>query len=235
MVNLENKLRSIQDSISEITKETVTIVAVTKRFSENLYQGCCQAGILHFGENRAQEVRDKAKCLPPNSVLHYLAGIQKNKVKYLQGKVHSFDALDSLETAQLLNQEKIPIKQKLNVLIQVNATEESHKNGINLEKTSLIYELADYCLDSKYLNLEGLMCMGPTPRNDYKAGITTYDNDARSCFAKTANFFIDIQNKLGIELNRLSMGMSDDYKLALAEGSTEIRVGSLLFGPRPKS
>ena len=78
------------------------------------------------------------------------------------------------------------------------------------------------------------MCMGPTPTEGYTLGTIDYDEDTRSAFAKTADFFNKLQSKFGITLQRLSMGMSDDYRVAVKEGSTEIRVGSLLFGPRPK-
>lgn len=234
MVNLKSRLESLESSILELSKKPVAIVAVTKRFSAELYGQCSEVGIVHYGENRAQEVRDKASSLPTNAILHYLAPIQKNKVKYLKGKIHSFDALDSIETAQLLNQEEVPIHQKLNVLIQVNPLKPNNKSGVNLDETDKIYSLVDYCLTSKYLNLEGLMCMGPTPTEGYTAGTVDYDEDTRSAFAKTADFFNKLQSKFGITLQRLSMGMSDDYRVAVKEGSTEIRVGSLLFGPRPK-
>lgn len=233
MVNLKNQIESLENSILELTKTPVTIVAVTKRFSVELYGQCSQVGLVHYGENRAQEVRDKASSLPKSAILHYLAPIQKNKIKYLKGKIHSFDALDSIDTAQLLNQEQIPIHQKLDILIQVNPLMQSNKSGINLYETEKIFSLVDYCLTSKYLNLQGLMCMGPTPTAGYMQGTADYDEDTRTAFAKTAAFFSNLQSRIGVNLSRLSMGMSDDYRIAVEEGSTEIRVGSLLFGPRP--
>ena len=82
MVNLKSRLESLESSILELSNKPVAIVAVTKRFSAELYGQCSEVGIVHYGENRAQEVRDKASSLPTNAILHYLAPIQKNKVKY---------------------------------------------------------------------------------------------------------------------------------------------------------
>lgn len=235
MVNISENVNKLRSELTKSSSQDITIIGVTKRFGPEVYKEAMAAGILHFGENRAQEVRDKANAIPDDCSLHFIAPIQSNKLKYLKGVTASFDALDNLETAAKLNQADVPKDEKLKVLIQVQDQESGNKSGIDINRKDDIYKLIDYCLKSKHLELEGFMCMGPTPTASQTISKMEHENQVRQAFAQTALLYADTQAKLGIKLTRLSMGMSDDFHIALQEGSNEIRLGSRIFGLRPAS
>ncbi len=224
---LEANLAPVRKLIGD---RDVTIVAVTKQQPVETYELCRQVNLTHIGENRAQEVRDKCSANLPNSLkLHFIAPIQTKNIKYLVGKILSFDALSEYETAVELNRRWLAIDAKLAVLLQVNCSGESHKSGLRSIHYPEVLAFARQIEALPALELQGLMAMGPTPRHNYARGDALYEHDLRRTFQTAAEFWSRLQADLGRALPRLSLGMSDDYDVALEFGSTELRLGSLLW------
>lgn len=213
-----------------IGNRDVTIVAVTKQQPVEIYDLCRQVHLFHVGENRAQEVRDKCSTQNMHALrLHFLAPVQSKNIKYLVGRITSFDALSSLETAQELNLRWAAINEKLAVLLQLNCSGERQKSGLEPLNYAAVLAFARKIETLPALQLQGVMAMGPTPCHNYDRGNSLYERDLRRTFQTAAEVCSRLQADLGRALPRLSLGMSDDYDVALEFGSTELRLGSLLW------
>jgi pyridoxal phosphate enzyme (YggS family) len=174
-----------------------------------------QAGQRIFGENYAQELRDKAEGLKDLAELrfHFIGTLQKNKARYVAPVAAMFEALDDLELARELDKRAGAVGRTLPVLVEVNLGEEQ-KGGVLPEALpAFLEELSSL----KSVKAEGLMCI-PAPAPDAEA--------VRPCFRKVA----ELGKKLG--LATLSMGMSADFEVAIEEGATLVRVGTAIFGER---
>lgn len=192
------------------SEESVTIVAVTKTFPTAHIAAAVAAGVPDVGENYAQDLAAKADAVNAAGVdcrMHFIGGLQRNKVKLLAGKVWLWQTVDR----QALIDQIAKRDPGARILVQVNTTGEEQKSGCSPAETA---SLIDYGR-SAGLGVEGLMTVGPTG-----------GADPRPAF--------ELLRSLGQtnEVRELSMGMSADYELAVAEGSTMIRIGSALFGPR---
>lgn len=236
---IKTNLQSITTKLRQISCDA-QVIAVTKTHPVESYHISEEAGLLHIGENKIQECRDKIPLhreQHPGSklVYHYIGPLQSKKVKYLPGLIDSYDTLAELKIARAL-ENKISEKEAapIRVLLQVNSTDEPQKAGLNIGDLSAIKELAEFCLNSKNLVLEGLLTMGPTPDvvAGYYRGKTEYDTDTRRAFEKTAELLNKLRTFSGTSLPRLSMGMSSDFDIACQCDATEIRIGSELFGER---
>jgi pyridoxal phosphate enzyme (YggS family) len=189
---------------------TTNFIVVTKNQPVNLIENIIQLGHVHFGENKLQESLSKwlnLKILYPNVKLHFIGPIQTNKVL---GIFNIFDYIHSLDSKKLVDAFstlEIKLKKKLKYFIQINIDNEAQKRGIHI---SDLANFISYC-NSSNLNLIGLMCIPPVN--------------------KDPKFFFKILKELADKnfLKDLSMGMSDDYKEALLNGSTWVRVGSKIF------
>lgn len=221
---IKKKLNSIEEKLKG---KKVTIVAVTKYHGREIYDICQQVGLTHVGENRAQEVRDKFSIDLVNKLkLHFISPIQLKNLKYIQDKIYSYDALcDEKLLLPLAKNRKSPLP----VLIQINPTLEKQKSGLLANQYENILNFAQKVLKIRNLKLEGILAMGPTPRNNYHRGIYEYDRDLHEAFSLTQKIFQNLQKDLGISLNRLSLGMSDDFDIAIDYGATEIRLGHILW------
>ena len=240
---VKDNIRSLQEEIDRFTKDTIRIVGVTKTFPAEIYRVCYDLGISHVGENKVQELKSKFNS-HKNEVqkklnYHFIGHIQTNKLKDLVGIVDSVDTLSSLKHVykldQLCSQKGI---HGLSVLLQINSTNEENKSGIPIQNRKLISEIARACMASDFLKLEGLMTMGPTPSFSESGAHLSLKADhiknVRKAFRDTQKTREFLCKEMGCLLPRLSMGMSHDHKIAVEEGSTEIRIGSLLFGERKK-
>ncbi|HOV93195.1 MAG TPA: YggS family pyridoxal phosphate-dependent enzyme [Candidatus Kapabacteria bacterium] len=204
----------------------ITIVAVSKTFPPETIEAGILAGIRSFGENYAQELRDKLKYFagkPYQIDWHFIGHLQANKVKYLIPFTKLIHSIDSIEVADEVNKrvEKYNIKQ--NILMQVNTSGEASKSGCEPE---MALELAKSIIKFNNLNLIGLMTIG---------SLSGDEKLIRGEFSLLRNLKDEINKKLGThQLTELSMGMSGDYKIAIEEGSTILRIGTAIFGQRTK-
>jgi pyridoxal phosphate enzyme (YggS family) len=193
---------------------TVTLVAVSKTQPAEAIREAYAAGQRHFGENYAQEWRAKAEQLADlqDLVWHFIGGLQTNKAKYLAGRVRWIHTVDRADLARELSKRCIQRDASLRVLLEVNVAREPQKAGCAPEDVA---RLADEIRRLPALELRGLMCIPPA------------EGDPRPHFAALR----DLGHALA--LPDLSMGMSSDWREAIDEGSTIVRVGTAIFGARP--
>lgn len=199
---------------------SVSIVAVSKTKPISAIETLYHAGQLDFGENKVQEMVGKFETLPKEIRWHLIGHLQRNKVKYIANFVHLIHSVDNVSLLQEIDKQAKKSDRKISCLLQVKVAKEDTKYGMNFE------ELADILNDSnlKFPNVKlvGLMCM---------ATFTEDVNQIRQEF-KTLKRHFDSLKKQYPDFKFLSMGMSSDYKIAIEEGSTMIRVGSSIFGER---
>ena len=177
-----------------------------------------------FGENMIQEAVNKMSAFnnSDNIEWHMIGHLQKNKVKFCPGKFHWIHSIDSSELAKKLEEHCATKQQNINVLIQVNLSKEKSKFGI--QKLSELYQLAEKLHAGHWVKLRGLMTI---PEPDLGEVST------RKIFEKVRIWKEQLRDELDApEINELSMGMTSDFKWAIQEGATMIRLGSAIFGPR---
>ena len=202
--------------------EDITLVAATKTVDPDRINEAVRAGITDIGENRVQEFTDKYDSITEDVTRHFIGHLQTNKVKYLIGKtylIHSADSDRVLDEIQRLSKKQ---GIRTNVLIEVNASGEESKFGIDLADVEKYLE-ANEKRDSVLIC--GLMTIGPN---------YSEPDEIREVFRKTYKKFLDIQQKKydNSIMELLSMGMSADYEIAIEEGANIVRVGSAIFGKR---
>lgn len=228
---IRNRANVVRDSISTICKECgrnpdeVTLVGVSKVFPVEYAEAAVAGGLLDLGENRVQELvpkHDRLEELGLNPRWHLIGTLQKNKVKYIIGKTHLIHSVNTIDLAQEISKRSIANNIVSDILIQANISGEETKHGFSSEEL-------DYALEQmsslEGVRVRGLMTMAP---------IQEFDGQAREVFAKTRERFESL--KSGVKdpsmWNVLSMGMSQDYKYAIMEGATHIRIGTSIFGDR---
>lgn len=199
---------------------SVTLLAVSKTHPPALVQEALAAGQLLFGENRAQELRDKADAVGPQARWHFIGPLQRNKVKYVVGRVLMLETLDSLELATEVSDRILKLgSPPLPVLVEVHLGGEASKHGVEPDDTlPLCHQV--HALPG--VELRGLMTVPP------------YDDDPQKSalwFDKLRALAVQGQAE-GLPLFELSMGMSHDFEVAIAHGATIVRVGTALFGER---
>ena len=200
----------------------VTIVAVTKGFGPDAVAAALAAGVADIGENRVQEALDKMdQVAAPGARWHLIGHLQRNKAKLVPGRFALVHSLDSLELAQELHRRALAADQRVRVLLQINVAREPQKSGCAPDEApGLAREIA--ALGA--LQLDGLMTLAPL----------TDDEDVQRRTFRSLRALRDTIKEEGLWLPTLSMGMSADYAIAVAEGATVIRLGTVLFGPRGK-
>ena len=174
-----------------------------------------------FGENRVQEAESKRDLYQDSKIPWRLIGhLQNNKARKAVEIFDCIDSVDSVELALRLNRIAGELNKKIPILIEVNTSGEESKSGIKPEKFS---QLLDITISQGNLKLDGLMTVGP---------LTNDEKKIREAFASLRNLIENSRASTGLKLPIISMGMSDDFELAILEGSTMIRIGTLLFGER---
>lgn len=223
---LEKRLENIKERIKRAAEknkrdiDSISLVAVSKRHSLEKINLFADQGIHLFGESRVQELTDKyAK--RPDLNWHFIGHLQRNKVKYLMRMencklIHS---LDSWRLAKEINKRAKKNNRIMPLLLQVNVADEDSKYGITVEKANDFLTKAEKL---ENINIIGLMTMAPHLSDS---------EEVRPVFRKLAQLKNDM-NKNGFQLSELSMGMSNDFEVAIEEGSTMVRIGSALFGSR---
>ena len=205
--------------------DDVLLVAVTKLHSTDEINEAIHCGITDIGENKVQEIMDKYDRVEPVR-WHLIGHLQTNKVKYIIDKVSMIHSVDSLKLAQEINKRAQQHGLVMDILIQVNSAMEESKFGITTEETGeLIGQILETCPN---VRIRGLMCIAPFEDNP---------DDARVYFAEVKKLY----DKYGqidhpmLDFKYLSMGMSNDFEVAIEEGSNLIRVGTSIFGARDYS
>jgi len=222
-----NKVKeNIDQACKSVNRENdVTIVAVTKTFSEVLIKKCIELDILDVGENRPQELRDKYEIHGDQVNWHMIGHLQRNKVKYIIDKVSLIHSLDSLRLAKELNKRAKKNDLIVKCLVQINVVNEDAKFGILKKEVETFLENVK---DLNHIKIVGLMNMAPF-----------YDDseNARSDFRQMKILFNKLKKHKNkhYEMKYLSMGMTNDYIVAVEEGSNMVRIGSAIFGQRDYS
>ena len=211
---MHNSLNSLTSIQSEINSEKVNIIAVSKTFPISNILPLINANHIHFGENKVQEALEKwteIKKDLPNIKLHLIGNLQTNKVKFALPLFDYIHSLDSLKLAKKISDEQIKKNFRPKIFIQINIGNEDQKNGINKDDLEPFYKK---CTEEFNLNIIGLMCLPPFDKNSQP-------------------FFLEMKRiSQKLNLNELSMGMSNDYMEAVSSGATYVRIGSKIFGER---
>lgn len=225
-LSVEERIAFLIDYITQRKEELgikypIKIIAVTKTFDESFIIKAINSGINDIGENRVQEAEKKFLNLTNYSFTKHLLGhLQTNKINKAIKIFDWIDSIDSIELASKLNQKLSLINKKMPVLIEVNTSFEKTKFGVEPE---YLEELAGEILSMRNLNLMGLMTIGPLTNDKTK-------------IRKSFNLLYKLREKLKTsfkkEFPHLSMGMSDDFDIAIEEGATLLRLGRIIFGER---
>ena len=213
---------SVSSAIENFRKElpqNVTLIAVSKTKPISLIQEAYETGQRDFGENKVQELVEKQEALPNDIRWHMIGHLQRNKVKYIAPFVHLIHGVDSLRLLKEINKQGAKINRCIPVLLQVHISQEDTKFGFDSNE---LKEAINECKVLEWIKPCGLM------------GMATFTSDldqVRREFQGLKDLFDQYQSNFG-ENPTLSMGMSGDYKVAIDQGSTMIRIGSSLFGSR---
>ncbi len=199
-----------------------TLVAVSKTKPIDQILPIYEEGQRDFGENRVQELVDKYEKMPKDIRWHQIGHLQKNKVKYIAPFIHLIHSIDSIELLQVVNTQAIKYSRYIKVLLQVKIAEEDSKFGLSELQSE---EILNQYNSGNFRNVEIVGLMG-------MATFTDNQEHVQAEFRRLIEYKKKWTEKFQISLNKVSMGMSGDYQLALTEGSTMIRVGSLIFGIR---
>ena len=203
-------------------REDVLLVAVSKTKPVEMIEEVMTAGIVDFGENKPQSLRDKSEVLPKNLRFHMFGHLQTNKIKYVIDRVVLIHSIDSIHLAEAVNAEAKKHNRIMPVLVEVNVAQEESKSGFLVEKAeNAIREIAKL----SNIRVEGLMTIAPFVENA---------EENRQYFVKLRKLSVDIaaKNIDNVTMHHLSMGMTGDYEVAIEEGATMVRVGTGIFGER---
>jgi len=226
-VNIKQNLRRIKEQVALAARrvgrnpEAIKLIAVTKTVSEEQIRQAVAAGITAVGENRVQEMLTKQPLLPPGLEWHLIGHLQTNKIRYIIGKVYLIHSLDSWRLALAINQWAVKKNVKVEVLVQVNVAGETTKQGlVPNEVVNFIQELATL----PGLRVRGLMTIAPEVNDP---------EEARPVFRELRFLAGRLQQVApAVAMDYLSMGMSNDYVVAVEEGANMLRLGTAVFGSR---
>ena len=215
---------SIKDNIEALEKEIpngVKLLAVSKAKPLSDLEEAYEAGIREFGENKVQELVAKEEEFHKDVKWHFIGGLQTNKVKYLVGKVCLIHSLSSIKLLKQIEKEFGKKNEIANVLIEINIGREESKGGILEEELEDMLSEIEKC---SFVRVKGIMVIIPKGDSDSN----------RAYFKRTKEIFESLKNRefKNIKMEILSMGMTHDYKIAIEEGSTLVRIGEGIFGKR---
>ena len=222
--NLANVEKNIEQACKNAgrSRDEVTLIAVSKTKPVEMLQEIYDENIRDFGENKVQELCSKMEQLPSDIRWHMIGHLQRNKVKYLMGKVVLIHSVDSLRLAEQIEHEAAKADIVMPVLIEVNVAEEESKFGTTSEAAMQLVEAVS---KMPHIKIRGLMTIAP---------FTDNPEDNRIYFRKLKQLSVDIKSKNidNVDMDELSMGMTGDYEVAIEEGATMVRVGTGIFGKR---
>lgn len=227
-MSIKDNIISIKQSIDDITQnasrqEEVNLIAVTKTVGVDKVLEAIDAGITDIGENKPQELVKKYDAIGDKVRYHLIGTLQTNKVKYIIDKVYMIHSLDRIVLCEEIQKRAEKIDKIINCLVQVNISKEESKHG--LDKEFVIDFVKEVSNNYKNIHIKGLMTMAP---------FIDHEEEIRSVFKGLKDLSLQIKdlNLSNVEMDTLSMGMSHDYKIAVEEGATIVRVGTSIFGQR---
>ena len=217
-MSISSKIREIKQALPSGVK----LLAVSKFHPAEAIMEAYEAGQRAFGESRPQELKAKYEALPKDIEWQMIGHLQTNKVKYIAPFVSLIESLDSERLAEEIERQAAKCDRVIDCLVEIHVTQEDSKSG--WEYSSLMEFVGRGCFDAlPHIRLRGVMGM---------ATLTDDEAVVRADFQRLAECFKELKGYFGEEFDILSMGMSDDYPIALEYGSTEVRIGSTIFGQR---
>ena len=203
-------------------REEVTLIAVSKTKPVETLQEAYDLGVRIFGENKVQELTAKYEALPKDIHWHMIGHLQTNKVKYIIDKAELIHSVDSLKLAETIEKEAAKHDLNADILVEVNVAEEESKFGMKMEE---VIPFVEKVSAFPHVRVRGLMTIAPFVEDP---------EENRSIFADLHKLYIDIKKKNhdNDTVSVLSMGMTNDYEVAIEEGATMVRVGTGIFGAR---
>ena len=216
---------SIKSEIERLRSELpegVKLLAVSKFHPVEALQEAYDAGQRAFGESRPQELKAKQAVLPDDIEWHMIGHLQTNKVKYIAPYVHLIESLDSERLAEAIEKEAAKCDRTIDCLLEIHVTKEESKSGWDYAELLAFVRSGGFAA-MPHIRLRGVM------------GMATFTDDeatVRDDFKRLNECFTELKEHFGTEFDTLSMGMSDDYPIAIEYGSTEVRIGSTIFGAR---
>lgn len=225
---LKENLEYVESQIREAcersgrAREEVTLIAVSKTKPVSVLKEAYDLGVRVFGENKVQELADKYEALPKDIRWHMIGHLQRNKVKYIIDKVELIHSVDSLRLAETIEKEAAKHNITANILIEVNVAKEDSKFGLMPEELNeFVFEVAKF----PHIQVQGLMTIAP---------FVDDPEENRGIFQRLRKLSVDIaaKNVDNITMRILSMGMTNDYTVAVEEGAAMVRVGTGIFGAR---
>lgn len=225
---IEEHIKEVKSNIAAACEragrnpEAVRLIAVSKTKPNEMLMEAYNGGMRLFGENYVQELVEKIDSMPSDIKWHMIGHLQRNKVKYIVGKVDMIHSVDSVRLAEEISKESIKKNVVTDILLEVNVALEENKFGFTLEETC---EAAMEISKMKGVRVRGLMTSAPYVENA---------EENRVYFRKLKQLCVDINEKNidNISMDELSMGMTNDYVVAVEEGATLVRVGTAIFGAR---
>lgn len=230
-MSLKERLTELSTELAELatqagrSPEEIKLIAVSKTHPSELIAEAFQAGQVRFGENRVQEASEKIEKLQNLGIEWHLIGhLQKNKVRFCPGRFDWIHSVDSQELLELLEKQCALQSQPIQILLQANLSQEDSKSGVSdYDNLCRLLEKTQGC---QWLRCRGLMTM---------AAATDDANKIRKTFSQLRTWLEKLRNEFTLTtFTELSMGMSSDYRIAIAEGATMVRLGTALFGERNK-
>jgi len=226
---IKKNIQVIKENIKEVSEksnrsiEDITLLGVTKTVESDAIIEAINCGITDIGENKAQELARKYDIIGDKVRWHLIGTLQTNKVKYIIDKVYMIHSLDRESLCEEIQKRAEGICKNINCLVQVNISKEESKHG--LDKESVIDFIKNTATNYKNIKIKGLMTMAP---------FTEDKEEIRNVFRELKELSLEIKklNIEGVSMDELSMGMSNDYNIAIEEGSTIVRVGTSIFGKR---
>ena len=203
-------------------REEVTLIAVSKTKPVSMIEETYQLGIHVYGENKVQELTEKYEILPKDIEWHMIGHLQTNKVKYIVVKTALIHSVDSLKLAETIEKEAAKKNCIQDILVEVNVAQEESKFGLKVDEViPFIEKISQF----QHICVKGQMTIAPFVENP---------DDTRPVFANLHKLSVDIMNKNidNVNVSILSMGMTNDYEVAIEEGATMVRVGTGIFGAR---
>lgn len=225
---ISSHLRQVQERIqcacnrSGRDTHEVTLIAVSKTKPLEALQLAYDCGVRDFGENKVQEILQKAPQMPKDTRFHMIGHLQRNKVRQVLPFVTMIHSVDSLRLAEEIQQEAKRISKIVDILLEVNVAGEESKFGFSPEELiNIIQQICNF----SHIHVCGLMTIAPFVENP---------EENRNYFRTLKQLSLDIISKNidNVDMNVLSMGMTNDYKVAIEEGATMVRVGTAIFGAR---
>ncbi len=225
---IKENLEAVEEKIRQACQrsgrspEEVTLICVSKTKPPEMIQEAYDLGKREFGENKAQEMKEKHTLLPQDIHWHFIGHLQTNKIKYVLGRAELIHSVDSLHLAQAIEKECEKRGLEADILVEVNVAQEDSKFGLSLDETlELVREIAK----CRHLHVRGLMTIAPFVDNP---------EQNRNIFRQLRQLSVDItaKNIDNVDMSVLSMGMTNDYTIAIEEGATHVRVGTGIFGAR---